>query len=405
MGKKDTKKKKTRAEPINNGSKVWLCSYDAYETLCCSGYTSLSHSPEIVAAVDTIAKLIGSMTLQLMENTDNGDIRIRNALSRKIDIYPFKNMTRSTFMQWIIKTLFLDGDGNAVVFPKIRRKYLDNVDYLEDLRPVPPSMVSINPVGLWDYSVFINGAEYSPNEVLHFVLNPDETYMWMGAGYRVVLKDLANNLKQAAATEKGFMESKWKPSLIVKVDALTEEFSNMEGRRKLLSEYFETSTAGEPWLIPAEQFEVEQIKPLSLSDLAIADVVEIDKKTVASILGVPPFVLGVGDFNREAWNNFISSKIMPLAQMIEQELTKKLLYNPQWFFRFNVRSLYNYSLDETINAGSSMVDRMAMTRNEWRDWIGLPPREGMDDLLALENYLPIDRLGDQKKLINEGGEE
>ena len=133
--------------------------------------------------------------------------------------------------------------------------------------------------------------------------------------------------------------------------------------------------------------------------------VELDKRTVASILGVPPFVLGVGDFNREAWNNFISAKIMPLAQMIEQELTKKLLYAPDRFFRFNVRSLYNYSLDETINAGSAMVDRMAMTRNEWRDWIGLPPREGMDDLLALENYLPVDRLGDQKKLINEGGEE
>ena len=67
-----------------------------------------------------------------------------------------------------------------------------------------------------------------------------------------------------------------------------------------------------------------------------------------------------------------------------------------------MRSLYNYSLDETINAGSAMVDRMAMTRNEWRDWIGLSPREEMSELLALENYIPVDRLGDQKKL--NGGE-
>ena len=50
-----------------------------------------------------------------------------------------------------------------------------------------------------------------------------------------------------------------------------------------------------------------------------------------------------------------------------------------------------------------MVDRMAMRRNELRDWLGLPPDPEMDDLLALENYIPADRLGDQKKL-NGGGE-
>ena len=46
-----------------------------------------------------------------------------------------------------------------------------------------------------------------------------------------------------------------------------------------------------------------------------------------------------------------------------------------------------------------MVDRMAMTRNEWRDMIGMSPREDMEELLGLENYLPVDKLGDQKKLL------
>ena len=397
--------KKTRAEPEKENKTIaWLCSPDAYDTLVCSGYTSLAHNPEIVAAVDTIAKLIGSMTLQLMENSSSGDIRIRNALSRKLDIEPFHNMTRSTFMQWIIKTLYLGGRGNAIVYPKIRRRYLDNENYLDDLRPVPPSMVSIVPEGMWDYRVIIGGTEYAPDQVLHFVLNPDETYMWKGAGYQVVLKDVANNLKQAAATEKGFMESKWKPSLIVKVDALTEEFSSMEGRQKLLSEYFNTSQAGEPWLIPAEQFEVEQVKPLSLSDLAISDMVELDKRTVAAILGVPPFVLGVGDYNREAWNNFISSKIMPLAQIIEQELTKKLIYKNEWYFRFNVRSLYNYELKDLASIADEQYVRGIMTGNEVRDWIGLSPVEGLNELVILENYIPLGMIGDQKKLI-QGGEE
>ena len=147
---------------------------------------------------------------------------------------------------------------------------------------------------------------------------------------------------------------------------------------------------------------METVKPLSLSDLAISDVVQLDKRTVAAILGVPPFVLGVGEFSKDAWNNFISATIMPLAKSIEQELTRGIILGGTRYFRFNSRSLYSYSITEMVEAGAEMVDRMAMRRNEWRDWVGLQPDPEMDELLALENYVPADRLGDQKKL--KGGE-
>lgn len=384
---------KARAEPVQNKTVSWLCSQEAFDTLTCHGYTSLDQNPEIITAVGKIAKLIGSMTIHLMQNTDDGDVRVKNELSRKIDINPNSNMTRSTFIQWIVNTLFLYGDGNAVVYPQFRR------GLLRDLKPMPSAMVAFVPDGIWDYTVLLNGQEYDPDKILHFVLNPGNYYPWKGQGVQVALKDVANNLKQAAATEKGFMQSKWKPSIIVKVDALTEEFSSPAGRRQLLSDYIDTAEAGEPWMIPAEQFEIEQIKPLSLSDLALVDMVSLDKKTVASILGVPPFVLGVGEFKQDEWNNFIDSTIMPIALGIQQEFTKKLLYSPDYYFKFNQRSLYTYSLQETISAGAEMVDRMALRRNEWRDWIGLPPDKEMTELLALENYIPADRLGDQGKLI------
>ena len=396
MSKKKKQKMKTRAEP--NKSVSWFCSPDAFDTLTCQGYTSLAHNPEILTGVNKIAKLIGSMTIHLMQNTADGDIRVRNELSRKIDINPNSNMTRSSFIQWIVNTMYLYGDGNAVVYPQFRR------GYLRDLKPIPSAMTAFIPEGMWDYKVLINGEEYDPDEVLHFVLNPGNYYPWKGQGLQVALKDVANNLKQAAATEKGFMQSKWKPSIIVKVDALTEEFSSPEGRSRLLAEYIDTSEVGEPWMIPAEQFSVEQIKPLSLSDLALSDMVTLDKKTVASILGVPPFVLGVDEFKREEWNNFINSTIMPIAKMIEQELTKKLLYSPEYYFRFNPRSLYNYELKDMASIADEQYVRGIMTGNEARSWLGLPPMDGLDQLVILENYLPIDRIGDQKKLVQNGGE-
>lgn len=397
MAKSKQRKQKARDEPPKKRSAAWLCSSEAFDTLTCQGYTSLSHNPEIAAGVDTIARLIGSMTIHLMENQENGDIRIRNELSRKIDIAPNRYTTREQFVHWIVRTLYLEGNGNAVVWPNTKN------GIIQDLNPIPPSMAFFIQDG-WGYKVNIGGTEYTPDSVLHFVLNPDSCFPWLGTGYRVSLADVANNLKQSSTTQRGFMASKWKPSIIVKVDALTDEFSSPSGRKKLLESYAMSGEAGEPWLIPADQFSVEQVKPLTLSDLALDAMVTLDKRTVAAVLGIPPFVLGVGDFNRDAWNNFVNTTIMPLARSLEQEMTKKLLYSPGWFFRFNSWSLYSYSINELVSAGAEMVDRMALRRNEWRGWLNLPPDAEMNELLALENYLPADRLGDQGKLVQNGGE-
>lgn len=392
MSKKHRAKPTARDEPAQKRSLVWVADQNSWKSLECTGYVPLSQNPEVCTAVDTIARLIGSMTIHLMRNTPAGDVRVIDELAKKVDINPNQNLTRSEFVRWIVRTMMLDGDGNAVVYPKTR------AGYLKDLIPIPAAYTAFVPDGEYGYKIMISGQEYKPDRLLHFRCNPGRFYPWLGEGYRLTLADVAQNLRQAAATEKGFMSSEYKPSLIIKVDALVDEFSSPEGRDKLLESYCRAGQAGEPWLIPAQQFDVQQVKPLTLSDLALADFVKLDKQTVASILGIPSFVLGVGDFSRDAWNSFINTTIMPMAQNIQQELTQKLLISPDLYFRFNSWSLYSYSMTEMVEAGGQMVDRMALRRNEWRDWLGLPPDPDMDDLLALENYVPADRLGDQAKL-------
>lgn len=374
-------------------SLVGLIETGGFDSLECTGYTSLAHNPEVEAAVDTMARLIGSMTIHLMQNTPDGDVRVRDELSRLVDVEPNRNMTRANFIKWIVRTEMLDGDGNAVVFP------VTAGGRLREMVPIPAAYCAFYPTEIiGGYRIEIAGRTYEPADLLHFVLNPGSYYPWLGQGYRLVLADVVNNLKQASATTKGFMSSKWKPSVIVKVGAVAKEFSTKTGRKKLLQDYVESSEAGEPWVLPADDIAVEQIKPLSLSDLALADFVKLDKQTVAAILGIPPFVLGVGEFKADAWNNFISTTVMPIAQGIQQELTRKLIDRKDEYFTFNPRSLMAYSLTELINGGVTMVDRMALRRNELRDWVGLAPDPEMKDLLALENYIPAERLGDQNKL-------
>lgn len=362
-----------------------------FETLCCQGYTRLDQNPEILTACRKIADIISSMTIHLYANTDRGDLRVVNELSRKVDIYPSNLMTRKTWMDIIVMNLLLYGKGNSVVIPHTQNGMLG------ELEPVSADRVSFKETQN-GYSIFIDSRAHDPADLLHFVLNPNRHYPWMGDGLTVALKDVANNLKQAAATEKGFMESKWKPSLIIKVDALTDEFSSPKGRKKLLDDYVSTSTAGEPWLIPADQFSVEQVRPLSLSDLALNDMVTLDKRTVASILGVPAFVVGVGEYKADEWNNFISNTIRPIVRGIEQELTRKLLLSPKMYWRFNIASQYSYDLKSTADVYSNLYVRGIATGNEVRDRMNMQPLDGLDDLVILENYIPLEKIGDQLKL-------
>lgn len=396
---------KARAEPMarSNQTKVvnsntGLLVYDNLDAILSLGYTRLIDNPEVQAGVNKIANLISTITIHLMENSNNGDIRIKNQLSRIMDIYPNMYMTRSTFISSIVRFLLLEGDGNAFYYVNTKDGLIDGI------YPIQPGLATCVQDGMFGYKIMLNGKLYDPTEIGHVVINPDMHCPWKGTGYRASLRNVVDTLSQAQSTKKEFMSSKWKPSIIVKADAMVDEFSTQEGRDKLLDKYISTQNAGQPWIIPADGFEVTTVKPLSLTDLAISDSVKLDKASVASILDVPPFVLGIGTFNKEEWNNWINTRIKYICTCIEQSFTRLILINPNWYFKFNIRSLYSWDLQTLSTVGCDLYTRGIFTGNEVRDSLGYSPKDGLDELVILENYIPQGMIGNQKKLKT-GGED
>ena len=386
----------SRDAPKESALGVFLTSEEGYKILCSGEYKPLSSCPEVQMAVNAYADTIASMTIHLMQNTDKGDVRVRNELSRMMDIEPHPDMTRHQFIYNLVHTLLLEGEGNQVTIPVYRD------GYLEKLEPIPPSRVSILPPGEngGRYRILAGGVPLMPDEVLHFVRNPDPEEPYKGRGYTIGLKDVVKSIRQTTATKNALMESP-KPSLIVKVDGLSESLQTPEGREKMSNQYLAKTEDGRPWMIPAESMSVEQIKPLTINDLAIPTSVELDRKSIAAMLKVPAFMVGAGTFDAKEFDWFVSVPCMAVAKVIEQELTKKTIISPDWYWRFNNRSLLNYDFERIINSGKEMVDRASLRRNEWRAWLGMPPDTEMDDVLILENYLRKNK----NDLSTEGGGE
>lgn len=385
---------KAKKEAIKAEAKKQLLALLQEGSLECAGYTSLDQNPTILTACQAVATLVGLVSWHIMENTEGGDRRIRNELSRKIDIDPNSYTTRADFYEAIAMNMLLYGDGNAVVRP-----HTEN-GYLRDLEVVPMNRVTFMPDDVlgYGYWILIDGVKYDPRDLLHFRLHPDKQYPWKGTGIKVAISDVAHNLKQAAHTEKSFLASEYKPPIIVKLQAMGEELQSPEGRAKIAEDYLKTNKAGEPWIIPAEQMDVTSVKPLTLQDLAISDTVTIDMKTAASIVGVPSFLVGVGDFKKDEYNNFVQTTVRHIVEKIQQTMTKGLILSPNWYLKGNIWALLDWDLAQITSVFTQMGDRGWVTGNEARDRINLEPKEGLDELKVLENYIPADKSGDQSKL-------
>lgn len=92
---------------------------------------------------------------------------------------------------------------------------------------------------------------------------------------------------------------------------------------------------------------------------------------------------------------------MPIAKVIEQELSKKIVFSPDWYFKFNPKALYQYDIAELTTHVKEMVNAGMINRNEGRNYFDFSPVEGLDEFVVLENYIPIDQIGNQSKLNNQ----
>ena len=97
-------------------------------------------------------------------------------------------------------------------------------------------------------------------------------------------------------------------------------------------------------------------------------------------------------YNEDEWNAYYESEIEPLAMQLSNEFTRKLFTRRERGFGnkivFNANNLQYASMSTKLGL-QAMVDRGAMTPNEWREVLNLTPIEGGDVPLRRLDTAPV----------------
>jgi len=143
------------------------------------------------------------------------------------------------------------------------------------------------------------------------------------------------------------------------------------------------------------KYDVEQVKPESY----VPNAAQMDRtlQRVYSFFNTNEKIVQ-SKFTEDEWVSFYESEIEPLAIQMSHEFTRKLFSRKERSFGNRIifeASNLQYASMRTKLGLVQMVDRGAMTPNEWRKILNMGPIEGGDQ--------PIRRL-DTAAVPNEGGD-
>lgn len=164
--------------------------------------------------------------------------------------------------------------------------------------------------------------------------------------------------------------------------------------------YLSTSESGSGVAAVDAKADVQQIKPNDY----VPNVLQTDRteRRIYSFFGVNQAIVQ-NSFKEDEWNAFYEAQIEPVAKQMSDEFTRKL-FTPKerkagHKIVFGANSLQYASMTTKLNL-LYMVDRGAMTPNEWREALNLPPVEGGDKPIRRLDTMPVDAPVEKE----EGGE-
>ena len=316
------------------------------------------------------------------------DIQVKNRKTRrKIDIIRLNNifyknkLTKFNLLKNMMLDLLLYGNGYAKL-EKAQDGSVVGLTYL------PASQVSVFFNDNVDDTYFTyKGKRLLPSDLIHIFKNTYNGYIGVGIiEFARRSLDLANAAEDSAAD---FYQSGLNINGILHAK---EPMQKRQGEQalKALTGALSPSLGGQgkirflPFDLALEALSI------SADDAQMLETRQFNVQDIARYFNVPVSLLTENNQNAEAvMLQFLTQCLTPYMVLIEDELNRKLITDPDLYFDFDERTLIRTDMKSTSDYIKTLTDAGIMSANEARELLGLPPKEGADDLVI--PYTDVDQ--------------
>lgn len=363
-----------------------------------SGYTPIftpwqgkPYEADVVrAAVDAIARNAAKLRAKHIRRVGGEIISVGGRIERLLSVRPNPNMNAYDFLYRLITTLMID--NNAFAYP------LWDGPNLVAIWPINCTMAEFledDSKTIYVKFYFFDGGQvvlpYS--EVIHLrrhYYNNDllgETNDPINSTLGVI-HTTNEGLAQAVKTS-AFLRG------LLKFQGMLKPEDIKANRDRFVTEYMTVQNSGGIAAIDskAEYIELKN-QPLMVNAAQMKEL----RDAVFRYFGVNEKII-MGNYSEDEWNAFYESTIEPIATQMSLEFTSKLFTDREHGFGNEIvfeANRLQYASVSTKLALVALVDRGAMTPNEWREVFNLAPIDGGDK--------PIRRLDTRPTDETDGGE-
>ena len=338
------------------------------------GALSLS---SVFACCELISNSIASM-----------DISVKNKKTRhKIDLYRLNNifyknkLTKFNLLKNLVLDLLLYGNGYAKI-EKASDGSAVGLTYL------PAAEVSAFFNDNVDDTYFTyKGKRYLPSDLIHIYKNSYNGYIGVG-----IIQFARRSLDLANAAEDSALDFYDSGLNINGILHATEPMRKQQGQEalKALTGALQPSanSGGRIRFLPFD-LKLEALS-ISAEDAQMIETRGFNVEDIARYFNVPVSLLTENNQNAEAvMLQFLTQCLTPFIVLIEDELNRKLITDPDLYFDFDERTLIRTDMKSMAVYIKTLTDAGIMTANEARELLGLPPKEGADDLVI--PYTDVDQ--------------
>ena len=350
----------------------------------------------VMSAVNWTGTVFGEPLLKVLrrEKRDGTWVEVLNHPLTKLWEFPNPNYSGATMLKafayyWICY-------GNVYIGKRRSNDGRLRELYLLDSEQIAPRWPDDGSEFISHYELRVDGMveRIEKSDIIHFRYGLDPRNHRLGmsplrALYEEVLADeAAIDYSRTVLTNGGTPPYILSPAPNADADYTTDAAVMKTELRERTS----GSMRGEPLILSAP-IQVQNVTGFKPSEMALEEMHDLPEERIASVLGIPPLVLGFGFDDHATYSNYKTALqaawqtyVIPTLKLFASEITRQLLpefdYRAGEWVEFDTAEIWALQEDEKGIAEREVLKYNAgiTTLNEARESMGLDPIESGDNL-------------------------